>query len=445
MKRILLISLSIFLSATLFAKETQELKDEGPEPTRLESYTKLQKVIAAVELLYVDEIKLSKIVDKSITGLLHELDAHSSMLNKESYKDMQVETKGEFGGLGIVIGQREGALTIISPIDDTPAFKAGVQSGDIILKIDEQATINMSLSDAVDLMRGKVGTPIEITIVRKSEIKPIKIKIVRDIIKIQSVYAKTIDDDVLYLRISSFMDMKVASELKKAIKKHKKITKAIVLDLRNNPGGQLGQAIDTVDLFVDEGIIVSQKGKDERENEFFEASKRTTMTKVPMVVLVNGGSASASEIVAGGLQDLKRAVIVGKETFGKGSVQRIIPINDDGSEAIKLTIAKYYLPSGRTIQAKGIQPDIDVFAGEVLTQEKSEFNLKEENMRKHLEEELTKVTSKDEKTKDKKSDKTNTKEKEIEDKTIITKEQVMKDNQLKTALDILKSLTIMNK
>lgn len=433
MKHILILSLSIILSVTLFSKET---KEEVPEPTRLESYTKLQKVIAAVELLYVDDIKLNKIVDKTIIGLLHELDAHSSLLNKESYKDMKVETKGEFGGLGIVIGQRDGALTIISPIDDTPAYKAGIESGDIILKINEQSTINMSLSDAVDIMRGKVGTSIEITIVRKSENKPIKIKIVRDIIKIQSVYAKTINDEILYLRVSSFMDTKVSSELRKAIKKHSKKTKAIVLDLRNNPGGQLGQAIDTVDLFVDNGIIVSQKGKDKRENEEFEATAQATITKVPMVVLVNGGSASASEIVAGGLQDLKRAVIVGQDTFGKGSVQRIIPITDDGSEAIKLTIAKYYLPSGRTIQAKGIVPDVSVFPGKVLTKEKSEFNIKEENMRKHLQVELSKVQT--DKPKEKKIVKK-------ENKNIITTEAVMEDNQLKTAIDILKSLTIMNK
>ena len=436
MKNVLFFSLSILLTTVLFAENVKENKVEEPEPTRLESYTKLQKVIAAVELLYVDDIKLNKIIDKTIAGLLHELDAHSSMLNKESYKEMQVETKGEFGGLGIVIGQREGALTIISPIDDTPAFKAGVQSGDIIIKINDESSINMSLSDAIGIMRGKVGTPISITVVRKTETKPIKIDIIRDTIKIQSVYAKTIEDEILYLRVSSFMDMKVASELQKNIKKYKKNTKAIILDLRNNPGGQLGQAIDTVNLFVDDGVIVSQKGKDKRENEEYEANSRTTVTDVPMVVLVNGGSASASEIVSGGLQDLKRAVIVGEDTFGKGSVQRIIPINDDGSEAIKLTIAKYYLPSGRTIQAKGIVPDIKVFPGKVLSEKESGFELKESNMRKHLEGELEKVTDKKVK-----------KEKETKkvDKTIITKEMIMEDNQLKTAIDILKSLVIMNK
>ena len=436
MKQFLILLLPVFLINSLIANDIkQEAKEKHKEPTRLESYTKLQKVIAAVELLYVDDINLSTIVDNSINGLLHELDAHSSMLNKDSYKEMKVETKGEFGGLGIVVGNRDGALTIIAPIDDTPAYKAGAKAGDIILKVDDKSTLNMSLSDAVDIMRGKVGTPIDITIVRKGELKPIKIHIIRDIIKIQSVYAKTIDKDILYLRIASFMDMKISSELTKYIKEHKAKTKAIVLDLRNNPGGQLGQAIETVDLFVDKGIIVSQKGRNEADNDEYKATSSTTITDVPMVVLVNGGSASASEIVSGALQDLKRAVIIGKTTFGKGSVQRIIPIVDDGSEAIKLTIAKYYLPSGRTIQAKGIIPDIEVFAGKVLVEKESEFSLKESNMRKHLKRELEKTGTIE------KEDDNSTKE----DKTIITKEQLLKDNQLKAGVDILKSLMIMNK
>ena len=435
MKRFLSLSLAVALSSGLFAKDLPT--PTKSEPTRLESYTKLQKVIAAVELLYVDDINLSTIVDKTITGLLHELDAHSSMLNKDTYKEMKVETKGEFGGLGIVIGQRDGALTIISPIDDTPAFKAGVKAGDIILKIEDKSTLNMSLSDAVDIMRGLVGTPIDITIVRKSEPKPIKMHIIRDIIKIKSVYAKTINDEILYLRISSFMDMKISQELKKYINKYKDKTKAIVLDLRNNPGGQLSQAIETVDLFVDNGIIVSQKGRDEQENEEFEASPFTTVTDVPMVVLVNEGSASASEIVSGGLQDLRRAIVIGQTTFGKGSVQRILPIVDDGSEAIKLTIAKYYLPSGRTIQAKGIIPDVTVFAGKVLTQKKSDFILKEADMRKHLEGELTKVGGAS-------NIDTNTTS-EDQNKTIITNEQLLEDNQLNTGVNILKSLMLMSK
>jgi carboxyl-terminal processing protease len=441
MDKFLKLALVFVVSLSLYAKEEPQTKEIEEEPTRLESYTKLQKVIAAVEMLYVDEMKLSQIVDKSIAGLLHELDSHSSMLNKDRFKNMQVETKGEFGGLGIVIGKRDGALTIISPIDDTPAYKAGVKSGDIILKIDDQSTINMTLQDAVDLMRGKKGTPIDITVVRKGENEPIDFHIIRDIIKIESVVAKTINDDILYLRVSSFMDMKVSNELRKFILEHKEKTKGIILDLRNNPGGQLGEAIDTTDLFVNSGVIVSQKGKDEKDYEEFEASRSNTVTDVPMVVLVNGGSASASEIVSGALQDHKRAVVVGEETFGKGSVQRVIPITDDGTEAIKLTVAKYYLPSGRTIQAKGIKPDIKVFPGQVVTQDESSFSIKEANMIKHLEEELNKVEPSDTKKSTKKEE---TKEEEI-DKKVITTEQIMEDNQLKSGLDILKSLIIIHK
>jgi len=433
MKKNLLLTLLFVLPISLLAKESVQVKQE---PTRLESYTKLQKVLSAVELLYVDDINLSTIVDKSITGLMHELDAHSAMLNKDLYKNMKVETKGEFGGLGIVISKKDGALTIISPIDDTPAFKAGVKSGDIILKINDKSTLDMTLQGAIDVMRGKVGTPVNITVVRKGKSKPIKIHIVRGIIKIQSVYAKTINNDILYLRITTFMDMKVASNLKKYILSHKKTTKGIIIDLRNNPGGLLNQAIDTIDLFVNKGIIVSQRGRDKKDDEVFHASHDKTVTNVPMVVLVNGGSASASEIVSGGLQDLKRAILVGETTFGKGSVQRIIPITDDGSEAIKLTIAKYYLPSGRTIQAKGIIPNVIVAPGKVVANNESVFQIKESDMRNHLKSELTKVEKKKKKTEEEKK-------KEQDAKKIITPKQVMEDNQLKSAIDVLKSLIIM--
>jgi len=430
-KKLILNIILLFLTIGVYANEN--IKLEKKEPSRMESLAKLSGVLQLVEQHYVDDLSFNKIINKSIKGLMQELDAHSAYMDVKHFKEMQIQTKGEFGGLGIVIGKREGALTIISPIDDTPAFKAGVKAGDIILKINEESTLNMTLSDAVDIMRGKVGTPIQITVVRKGEIEPLKIDIIRGIIKIQSVYAKTINKDILYLRIASFMDRKVSQQLMEDIKKYKPTTKAIVLDLRNNPGGQLGQAIDTVDLFVNKGIIVSQKGRDETENEDFLATKFTTVTDVPLVVLVNGGSASASEIVSGAIQDLKRGIIIGENTFGKGSVQRIIPIVADGSEAIKLTIAKYYLPSGRTIQAKGIIPDIEIFAGKVLTREKSEFSLKESNMRKHLEGELSKIGDV------KKEDDNSTKE----DKTIITNKQLLEDNQLKAGVDILKSLIIM--
>jgi carboxyl-terminal processing protease len=416
------IFLSLLLVVSIYAKDK--------EPSRLESLTKLQKVIATVEAYYVDDIKFNKIIDKAIAGLMSELDAHSSFMNKKAFKEMNIQMKGEFGGLGIVIGMRKGALTVISPIDDTPAQKAGVKSGDIILKINNKSTIGMTLDEAVSLMRGKPGTPITITIVREGVNKPIKIDIVRGIIKIHSVKAKFINPNILYLRISSF-DQNVAKELKKYILKYKKKTKGIILDLRNNPGGSLEQAIKTVDTFVDNGVIVSQKGRIKSENQKYYATKKATLTKVPMVVLVNGGSASASEIVSGALQDHKRAIVVGETTFGKGSVQLLIPITNDQSEAIKLTIARYYLPSGRTIQAKGVTPDVISYSGEAPKPKENEFMLKEKELKKHLESELEKIDGK--KTK---------KETKTKNKNIITKTDILKDNQLKTGIDILKALMI---
>jgi carboxyl-terminal processing protease len=281
-------------------------------------------------------------------------------------------------------------------------------------------------------MRGKPKTPIELTVVRKGENKPLKIDIVRDIIKIQSVFAKTIEkEDLLYLRVSSF-DRKVTSDLRKAIKNNPKV-KGIVLDLRNNPGGLLTQAIGAVDLFVDNGVIVSQKGREATDEEKFSANLANTVTKVPLVVLVNSGSASASEIVSGALQDHKRAVIVGEKTFGKGSVQAVLPITQDRSENIKLTIAKYYLPSGRTIQAKGITPDVFAYPGESVTADDNDFKIKEADLKKHLEVEL----EKDNGIKNKKV--------EVKDNKIILQEDVAKDNQLSIAIGILKSLIIINK
>jgi carboxyl-terminal processing protease len=423
---------TLFLTTSLLIAN-ENPKEEEPEPTRLESYAKLQTVLSRVEQLYVDDIKLNEIIDKTIAGLLSELDAHSAYMDKKAYKNMKVHMKGEFGGLGIVIGMRDGALTIISPIDDTPAQKAGVEAGDIILKIGDKSTLKMTIDEAVSIMRGKPGTPVDITVVRKGEAEPIKIDIVRGIIKVKSVTAKTIGEDILHLRVSSF-DNNVAEHLRKFISEHKD-RKGIILDLRNNPGGSLQQSIETVDLFIDEGVIVSQRGRDKEGEQFYKASKEATLTKLPLVVLVNAGSASASEIVSGALQDHKRAIIIGQETFGKGSVQSLMPITNDGEEAIKLTIAKYYLPSGRTIQAKGIQPDIVAYPGKVPNKKESEFAIKEKDLKKHLEGELEKVDGVKEKQK----------EEQKENKKIITQEEIFKDNQLKTGIDILKALMLTSK
>ncbi len=439
MKKILLFLTVSLLSTTLFADAITDKKVDNGEKTltRLESLTKLTKVIGTIEKFYVDDIKLQEIVNKALKGLMTELDAHSTYMDPKYYKEMKIQTKGEFGGLGIVVGMRDGALTVISPIDDTPAYDAGVKAGDIILKINDKSTLNMTLDEAVGIMRGKPKSTISITVVREGERKPIKIDIVRDIIKIQSVYSKTIDEKYLYLRVSSF-DEKVAEGLKEAIEKANPDIKGIILDLRNNPGGLLNQAIDTVDLFVDEGVIVSQKGRTVQYNESFEASSVTTITDLPMVVLVNGGSASASEIVSGALQDLGRAVIVGEKSFGKGSVQVLIPITEDGIEGIKLTIAKYYLPSGRTIQATGITPDIISYPGKAVSEPDNDLQIKEADLKKHLESELEKIANKKEKQKEAKKDENVLESK----KKVITKEELQNDNQLKTAVDILTALII---
>ncbi|HSR74516.1 MAG TPA: S41 family peptidase, partial [Sulfurovum sp.] len=385
---------------------------------KLEAYIKFTQILNVIESQYVDDVNTTDLVDKALKGLLTNLDSHSSFMDKKEYKDLSVQTKGEFGGLGISIGMKDGALTVIAPIKDTPAFHAGIQAGDIILKINDTATIGMSIDDSVNMMRGKPKTSLTLTIIRKGEPKPLEIKITRDIIKIQSVYAKTIEDKILYVHVTSF-DQKVVEGVQKAIKKHPNV-KGMVLDLRNNPGGLLEQAVGLVDLFVENGVIVSQKGKMESENVNYSASKEKTDTKMPLVVLVNGGSASASEIVSGALQDFNRSIVIGEKTFGKGSVQVVMPVGD---EALKLTVARYYLPSGRTIQAVGVTPDIIVPQGKIEFIEDN-LSLKESDLKKHLETELAKIDTNG------KTDAASKKDTVKEDDTIITEDQLYKDVQL---------------
>lgn len=420
----------LMFSTTLFASSNTDSKQEA---SRLEALAKFTKVISIVEQYNVDEISIEQLMDKALEGMMQNLDAHSNYLIAKDYKRLKVQTDGEFGGLGITVGIRDGALTVIAPLEGTPADKAGLEAGDIILKINNESTLNMTIDEAVAIMRGKIGDPIDITIVREGAPKPIEVKIVRGNITIQSVYTKTIDDNILYVRVTSF-DKKVKKDVEKAIKKQKGKTKGIVLDLRNNPGGLLEQAVGLVDLFVDAGIVVSQKGRNESDKQIYSASSSNTVTEVPLVVLVNGGSASASEIVSGALQDHKRGVIVGEKTFGKGSVQVVLPITDN--EAIKLTIARYYLPSGRTIQAVGVTPDIEVLPGSINTQE-NKFALKEADLKKHLEEELDKVDNKKGlPIKKIKKEKNN-------EKNIITKQILNNDIQLKEGVGIIKALIIM--
>jgi len=376
--------LMLMIVSSIFAETKQ---------SRLAAYEKFVRVVNMIEMYYVDKLDTTTIINKALKGLLPNLDPHSSYLDKKSYKTLKIETSGEFGGLGIVVGMKNGVLTVISPIDDTPAYKAGIKAGDIILKINNKATLDMSLDEDVNLMRGKPGTKITLTIVRHG--KPLKITITRAIIKIKSVKARNLKGypQIEYIRISSF-DKNVVSSLKKILPKLKKEgKKGIIIDLRNNPGGLLDQAVGTLDLFISKGILVSQKGRIKSEDKVYYAHSFGTYKNIPIVVLVNGGSASASEIVSGSLQDHKRAVIVGETTFGKGSVQAILPIPGYKDEALRLTIARYYLPSGRTIQARGVTPDIIVHPAKIETQ-KEGITLKEANLKDHLKAELAKIDHK---------------------------------------------------
>lgn len=424
------LGLSLIIGLAWAASNAQGKQEtQTKNQNRLEPYKKLRNTINLVENHYVDQIKIDEIVDKAIEGLLANLDAHSAYLSEKKFRDLKTQTEGEFGGIGITLGMKENALTVIAPLDQSPADRVGIKSGDVILKINDKSTLNMSIDDAVNLMRGKKGTPLQLTIYRKGESKPIVFDLKREIIKIDSVVGYKIDgSDFYYLRISSF-DKNVSSNVQELLKKAGKI-KGIVLDLRNNPGGLLSQAIELSELFVKEGVIVSQKGRAKEDNTEFRANGKAAYADIPMVVLVNGGSASASEIVAGALQDHKRAVLVGEQTFGKGSVQVVIPLGKE--DGLKLTTAKYYLPSGRTIQSIGVKPDIEAFYGQVPQKNKDGFEIKEADLRKHLEVELDKLNveqSKEEMKKDQKSKK---------DKTI-DEEMIMKDNQLKVAIDVLKA------
>tara|TARA_A100001011_G_scaffold324705_1_gene347183 strand:- start:2277 stop:3416 length:1140 start_codon:yes stop_codon:yes gene_type:complete len=340
--------------------------------SEIEIYKKIDlfgEVLEKINKEYVDEINQSESMDSAINGLLQSLDPYSAYMTPKTFKEMQTDTSGEFGGLGIEVSMEAGVIKVISPIDDTPASKAGIKAGDYIVKIDDLQVQGKSLSEAVDLMRGPVGSEIELTVRRRGVKKALTFNITREIIEVKSVKSDLIDNNIGYLRLTSFNDNS-SQQIKKQIKKlnDNKNLKAFILDLRNNPGGLLNQAIKITDFFLENGEIVSTKSKKKSENRRWFAKEGDIINGKTLLVLINYGSASASEIVAGALKDHKRAIILGESSYGKGSVQSIIPLKNKG--AIRLTVAKYYLPSGKSISEVGVKPDIEV------NEEGDEFRIK---------------------------------------------------------------------
>ncbi len=354
-----------------------------------EAYDKLKtftEVLSLVESSYVDELDTQKLIYGAIRGMLKELDPHSVFMTEDMFKEMQVDTKGEFGGLGITIGLRDDILTVISPIDDTPAWKAGIAAGDQITKVDGEPTKDMTITDAVKKMRGVPGTSVTITIMREDFTEPRDFTIVRDIIKLKSVKSRILEKNIGYIRIINFQE-RTDNDLEAALTAlwaDNAELRGLILDLRNNPGGLLDQAVQVASEFLDQDqLVVSTKGRKQSNNIEFKVRKPGGRTDYPMVVLVNRGSASASEIVAGALQDWERAVILGSPTFGKGSVQTVIPL--EGGLGLRLTTAKYYTPQGRSIQNTGITPDIEVSSATVKVQKAtSEVHPKEKDLKGHL-------------------------------------------------------------
>ena len=391
------------------------------------------EVLGKIEKNYVNDVDREKLIHGAIKGMLKALDPHSSFMEPDGYKEMMIETKGSFSGVGIEITVRDDILTVVSPIEGTPAFKAGVKAGDQIIMVEGKPTKDLVIMEAVKLIRGKKGTKVKLTIRREGAEKPIDFSITRDVIPIKSVRSLLLPSEIGYIRISTFQS-KTDKELLKALKdlaKEKEL-KGLILDLRNNPGGLLSQAIKVSDEFLDSGVIVSIKGRDKQEEKSL-AHKNKNNKNYPIIVLVNGGSASASEIVAGALQDNKKALILGTKTFGKGSVQAIFTLSD--GSGLRLTTAVYYTPSGRSIQASGIEPDIKVafIPPNKKEEEKKHHMLRESDLEGHIEKEGS-----DGKTDEKKEE---TSEPSPDEKTKAQK-RIDSDNQLRSALQILQSWSL---
>ena len=382
--RLSVLALSLLAPGLCLAQQPEQDLSAPPAPLPLEELRTFVEVLDRIKSAYVEPIDDTTLLDNAIKGMLSNLDPHSAYLEPEAFNDLQETTSGEFGGLGIEVGIEDGLIKVVSSIDDTPASRAGIEAGDLIVKIDGHPTKGFSLADAVEKMRGKAGKSITLTLVRGNG-QPFDLKLKRDIIKVRSVRQQLLEPGYGYLRITQFQ-VNTGEEVAKALAKLKKHNKGkkldgLVLDLRNNPGGVLQSAVEVADQFLTSGLIVYTKGRMPNSELRFSADPEDASEKVPLVVLINGGSASAAEIVAGALQDHKRAVIMGTESFGKGSVQTVLPLNND--HALKLTTALYYTPNGRSIQAQGIDPDIEV-AGARLTRDAGNNTVREADLPGHL-------------------------------------------------------------
>ncbi len=442
MKRSLIILILGFIAGGIFFNQIDktalmaQAKNGSEDKNRVyEQLNLFGEVFDRIRSGYVEDVNSSDLISAAIRGMLTSLDPHSGYMPPESFQDMQVDTRGAFGGLGIEVTQEDGFVKVVSPMDGTPASEAGIQSGDFITHVDGEAILGLTLSEAVDKMRGPVGSEVSLTIVRNLDEEPFDVVIIRDIIKLTAARVR-VEDDVIIVRVTTFNEQ-TTPNIKKGIKEKidelsgKDNVSGFIIDLRNNPGGLLSEAISVSDMFLNQGEIVSTRGRNNGQSKRYSASKGDLAENKPIIVLINGGSASASEIVAGALQDHKRAVILGTKSFGKGSVQSVIPLGENG--AMRLTTARYYTPSGRSIQALGVVPDIIVEQLPRLNKEKEE------------DEPSTRITEADLKgalSNDRLSDEEKElleKEKKIQLKKIQRRKT---DNQLSFALDVISGLNI---
>ena len=421
---------AIILDMGVLAERDEPKEALAPLPlNELRSFT---EVFSRIKSDYVEPVEDKKLLEDAVQGMLAGLDPHSAYLDAQSFKDMRVETEGQFGGLGIEVTMENGFVKVVSPIEDTPAARGGVKPGDLIIRLDDKAVKGLTLTEAVRAMRGKPGSDITLTIVREGATKPLKITLTRAVIKIQSVKSRMLESGFGYVRVTQFQagtDKGLAEALKKLETENKGTLRGMILDLRNNPGGVLNSAVGVSDAFIDKGLIVYTEGRVADSKMKLSATPGDLLNGAPMVVLINGGSASASEIVAGALQDHKRAVIMGTKSFGKGSVQTIIPVSNGA--ALKITTARYYTPSGRSIQASGIVPDI-VTEEARITKSEAGDRLREADLARHLEngDEIAKP-----KEEPKKEDKKDDKKKDE------TGKPAVEDYQLQEALNLLKGIS----